>query len=248
MVKHAKVPASSKSFSPGTSSSPGTSLSPGTSSSPGTSLSSGTSSSPGNLPLWGKFQPHGRMICSDKLPLPGKVTTSVKLPTKRVITAESSAHAAKRRRHNNRVIKSAIEWELADHGIPAQGHVHSLLHIEESNRQNGIQVYPYEHRVYNNMRVSEVYSGILFESSHWNRLTVESQVLCEVLYEDRYSIPQHSPLCCDAKFRKTMDKLYGQNEARIIHDIGSWVVPRAETLETDGAKSLCNLIEGHDRL
>jgi hypothetical protein len=68
------------------------------------------------------------------------------------------------------------------------------------------------------------------------------KTLCKTLLETAQTLPQDS-LFRDDLFKKTCEKIRNRNEAMVIRDIGSLIVPSAQTLATYGATHLTHLYE-----
>ncbi len=66
--------------------------------------------------------------------------------------------------------------------------------------------------------------------------------LCKNLLETAQTLPQDS-LFRDDLFKKTCEKMRNRNEAMVIRDIGSLIVPSAQTLAIYGATRLNHLYE-----
>ncbi len=68
------------------------------------------------------------------------------------------------------------------------------------------------------------------------------KILCKNLLGAAQALPQDS-LFRDDLFKKTCEKIRNRNEAMVIRDIGSLIVPSAQTLATYGATHLNHLYE-----
>lgn len=68
------------------------------------------------------------------------------------------------------------------------------------------------------------------------------KILCENLLGAAQALPQDS-LFRDNLFKKTCEKIRNRNEAMVIRDIGSLIVPSAQMLATYGATHLDYLYE-----
>ena len=68
------------------------------------------------------------------------------------------------------------------------------------------------------------------------------KTFCKNLLETAQTLPQDS-LFRDDLFKKTCEKIRNRNEAMVIRDIGSLIVPSAQTLATYGATHLNHLYE-----
>ncbi len=68
------------------------------------------------------------------------------------------------------------------------------------------------------------------------------KILCKNLLGAAQALPQDS-LFRDDLFKKTCEKIRNRNEAMVIRDIGSLIVPSAQTLATYGATHVNHLYE-----
>lgn len=79
-------------------------------------------------------------------------------------------------------------------------------------------------------------------------ISVKSKELCRKLLTRRKSHPEGTVFSDERLFLRTCRRLRGENETKVILDIGSLIVPRAEPLADRGAKHLEILRETTDAL
>ena len=74
-------------------------------------------------------------------------------------------------------------------------------------------------------------------------ITAESEKLCQQLLKEPQPTPQHTLFSDDELFKKTCNRIKGENETKVVRDISQLIVPSAEILADKGAEHLAILRE-----
>lgn len=93
---------------------------------------------------------------------------------------------------------------------------------------------PYKHRLFES-RLRECGS---YMDDHPEGITIQSEKLCQKLLKSKQTPPKHSLFSDDVIFRKTLRRLRGENETKVIREIMEEIVPSAERLADKGSKHL----------
>ena len=73
---------------------------------------------------------------------------------------------------------------------------------------------------------------------HSEGITTQSKNLCLKLLKSKQTLPKHSLFSDDEIFQKTLRRLRGKNEIKVIREIIEEIIPSAERLADKGAKHL----------
>jgi hypothetical protein len=69
-------------------------------------------------------------------------------------------------------------------------------------------------------------------------ITTKSEELCRILLRATQPPPKHTLFSEDNLFKRTCDRVRGENKAKVVRDIAPLIVPSAEILADRGAKHL----------